>query len=109
MTYVSVDPHRLAAETAAFNEIELWQTDLIARPHVWRIVNAALDAFDDSLGVTMMRTSAMPGWAILHPDGRPWLVVPTHRMARHQRAAYSVLKNVPKRHIRIVRTEFVVP
>jgi hypothetical protein len=104
---VTVDPHRQEAERAAFQEIEALDTDLVIRPHIWRIVNAALDAFDDSLGVSIMHTTARSGWAVLHPDGLPWLVVPTYRMARAQRRVYAELKSVPKRRVRIVRTEVV--
>lgn len=103
----TIDPHRLEAERAALTVIDSLETNMLIRPHVWRAVNAALDAFDDSIGVSIMRTTARPGWAILRLNGTPWMVLPTYRMARRQRKALAALSGCRPQDLRLVRTEVV--
>lgn len=99
------DPIRRAAVHAATVAMESLTTNTIATQYVWRIVNAALDAYDHELAVEL-RDDVHKAWCIM-ADGKPAIVLPTKRIAREQRRAMAHLAGRPWRDYKIVETEVV--
>ena len=106
---MTADPARAAASSAARIAIDDYESNYLVREHLWRIVTTALDAYEYEMELAALTVPrARPAWCVLHPDGRPWLIVPTRRMAKAQRKTLAALSHEHPRMLRIVRVETVV-
>lgn len=98
------DHYRQAGMKAAFEWMDLHQTNAIARAHVVEIVVTALAAFEDEWA----RDSESKQGYTLVAYGKPVATLPTMSMARQQRRVLARLLEVNRLSIKIVETQYVV-